>query len=42
MLDARFTFRKTFDDDLVRPTPTNSDGSSLNNWMATLRLGYTF
>lgn len=42
MVDARFTFRKTFDDDLVRPTPSNSDGSSLDNWMATLRLGYTF
>ena len=42
MVDARFTFRKTFDDDLVRPTPSNSDGSGLDNWMATLRLGYTF
>lgn len=42
MLDARFTYRATFDDDLIRPTPSNSDGSSLSNWMATLKLGYTF
>jgi hypothetical protein len=42
MADARFTFRATFDEDLIRPTPSNSDGSSLSNWMATVRLGYTF
>jgi hypothetical protein len=42
MVDARFTFRKMIDDELVRATPTNSDGASLDNWLATLRLGYTF
>lgn len=42
LADARFTYRATFDDDLIAPTPLNSDGSSLSNWMATLRLGYTF
>jgi hypothetical protein len=42
VLDARFTYRLTFDDDLVRATPENSDGSSLNNWVAALKLGYAF
>jgi hypothetical protein len=42
MLDGRFIYRATFDDELIRPTPGNSNGSSLNNWVATLRLGYAF
>jgi hypothetical protein len=42
VLDGRFTYRATFDDELVRPTSGNSDGSDLSNWMATLRLGYNF
>jgi len=35
MLDARFVYRATFDDELAGKT-------KMNNWMATLRLGYTF
>jgi hypothetical protein len=42
VLDGRFIYRATFDDELVRPTPGNSDGSDMNNWVATLRLGYAF
>jgi hypothetical protein len=42
MLDARFTYRMMFDDDLVRPTPDNSDGSAMDNWMVTAKLGYAF
>jgi hypothetical protein len=42
VLDARFTYRMMFDDELIRPTTGNSDGSSLDNWMATLKLGYAF
>lgn len=42
MLDARFTYRVMFEDELIRPTSGNSDGSHLDNWMATLKLGYAF
>jgi len=42
MFDARFTYRMMFDDELIRPTSGNSDGSNLDNWMVTARLGYAF
>lgn len=42
MADVRFMYRFTFNDDLIRPTSGNSDGSSLANWNVSLRLGYAF
>jgi hypothetical protein len=42
MADVRFMYRFTFNDDLIQPTPTNSDGTSLANWNVSLRLGYAF
>jgi hypothetical protein len=42
MVDARFIYRATFNDDLVRPTTTNTTGAGLGNWNVSLRLGYAF
>jgi hypothetical protein len=42
VLDGRFTYRMMFDDELVRPTSGNSDGSGLDNWIVTAKLGYAF
>jgi hypothetical protein len=39
VLDGRFVFRATFEDELLR---SQGDDSNLNNWLATLRLGYSF
>ncbi len=41
VLDARFTYRFNFNDDLIRSTPGNAN-AGLDNWMATLKLGYAF
>ena len=40
MLDARFTYRAVFDDDLVRLTSGDRDHADLQNWSAGLTVGY--
>jgi hypothetical protein len=42
MIDARFVYRLTYDDDLMKPTATNTTGAGLENWNVSLRLGYAF
>jgi hypothetical protein len=42
MIDARFIYRATFDDELVRPTASNTTGAGLENWNVSLRVGYVF
>jgi len=38
MIDGRFDYRPTFDDELIRPT----DSLSLDNWNLTARVGFEF
>lgn len=42
MLDARFTYRAAFREDLLDPGTGNEEQEDLDNWAATLRLGYEF
>lgn len=44
VLDGRFTYRATFDDDLIKGTDSNNNsvGSGLDNWLVTANLGYSF
>jgi len=42
MVDARFIYRSTFNDNLARPGTANAGGNGLSNWSTTLRLGYEF
>jgi hypothetical protein len=40
MIDARFTYRSVFDDDLVRVTSSERQHADLQNWSAGLTVGY--
>lgn len=42
MLDARFTYRATYDEDLFRPGTGNERNEDLDHWSVTGRIGYEF
>jgi hypothetical protein len=42
MVDARFTYRQTFDDDNLFPVPSESGWADLQTWAAGLMLGFEF
>lgn len=42
MLDARFTYRPAFEEDLLQPGTGNETNEDLDSWLVTGRLGFTF
>lgn len=43
LLDARFTYRMTFDEELLIPTTANANpDQGLSNWAISARIGYEF
>jgi hypothetical protein len=42
VIDARFIYRATFYDDLLRPMVGSGSGAGLGNWSVSLRVGYAF
>lgn len=42
LLDARFTYRPTFEEDLLQPGTGNETEEDLDNWNVSARIGYEF